>query len=385
MNATPRWRPPPCRPSASTALRVEAANAHRFHVQSTGPVRRVAVCITGLLASGKRDDSDLRRGWPVSDHRGYAAWRSWADELATYRVVVDFFMWLDTRIAVKPRLQGAEGWQRIGAPGYDPLQTPECNDSATQAPPQALVDAIAALRPVTVHTTGDEPCYCARRPCECLPPDAGLSFMEQMAKVRGCYDGVVARERSRGFAYDFVLKARSDYDTARNGVTARALVAAMDSVGSRILTHPWNIEPRYGNSARGEPRASSFAPRARAPRCTTDLTSGTSSLVSRVAVDWLWVAPRKLARVAFSLERAATCNWLRCVRAWLENTTTAAVSIGEGVLASYWLANGAPFEALLTDSAAHRNKTQNGICVFRAQDRGVVTPAAAAGLGVCTS
>lgn len=333
---------PPCRPSAETAQRlITLHHGHGRQHSGLTVTQRVAVCITGLISSGKQDEADFRRGWSVSDRRSYEAWRTWADELATHQVTVDFFMWIDMR-TIKPRLQGAEGWTPFGTPGFEPLGTPECNSSGPRVQAGILTGAISALRPVVVHTSV-EPCYCARQSCECLPPDVGLSFVEQMAKVRSCYDGVAKHERASGRPYDFLLKARSDYDLARNGVTALALHLAVSREGpERIFTHPW-IEPAFGN------------------------------------VDWLFLAPRRLARAAFSFERGATCQWLRCVRARLESTI-AGKAWREGVLALWWLSNELPFEALLTDSATYHNKSQNGICVFQSQDRGLLTTNTAADL-----
>jgi hypothetical protein len=88
-------------------------------------------------------------------------------------------------------------------------------------------------------------------------------------------------------------------------------------------------------------------------------------------IDWLWMAPRALARAAFSIERAS-CDWLRCVQGKVVSPAAR-----EGLLSEWWLSHGASFEALLTEP--EQNRSHNNVCVFGAQNRGLVQPEHATG------
>lgn len=230
------------------------------------------------------------------------------------------------------------------------MEFADCDLAGASANRSVLDPVIAALAPVSVRTQPIA-CYCARRDCSCAP--GCQAWWEQMAKVRACYEDVVAHERTRGEDYDFVLKLRSDYDLVRNGLTAAAFAGTLlRSVYQqpRISMHPWG--PCYMN------------------------------------LDWAWVAHRSLAHVAFSIDRAS-CAWLRCIarandamqplwpRDWYRVpplTRCHFVERGDPILAEWFIAHGAPFETWTTQPEAYNGIGHNGGCHYDAQRMGLVAP-----------
>ncbi len=353
---------------------------------------RIAHCIVGLAASGKRDADDWRRGWGITDARNYEATRQWVEvlsrphdeEVATvdgYGIVrssikSDIFLRIDLRNeTIHPRRVAGIPSPRFATPGYEPLSDPACWSNGTAQPVSSLDAAISALRPVSV-ATAPEPCYCATHAEQCAcgalrdpAPSLGSSstagnpsFMEQMQRIWACYGDVRRHEKRHGVRYDFITKIRSDFDWAANHVTPTVFALAVrDLVAGppRIVTANWG--QWYNN------------------------------------VDWLWIAPRKLAAIAFSFSEAP-CAWLDCVNAkflqkgmgtgtpnvpWFlekvrKNRTTplglqrlpSYRTDGE-LLGEWWLSHGVPFEAL---RGTHGNN-QNDAEVRLSQKAGLVTAA----------
>ena len=352
---------------------------------------RIAHCIVGLAASGKRDANDWRRGWGITDARNYEATRQWVEvlsrphdeEVATvdgYGIVrssikSDIFLRIDLRNeTVHPRRAAGIPSPRFATPGYEPLSDPACWSNGTAQPVSSLDAAISALRPVSV-ATAPEPCYCATHAEQCAcgalrdpAPSLGSSstagnpsFMEQMQRIWACYGDVRRHEKRHGVRYDFITKIRSDFDWAANHVTPTVFALAVrDLVAGppRIVTANWG--QWYNN------------------------------------VDWLWIAPRKLAAIAFSFSEAP-CAWFDCVNAkflkkgmgtgtpnvpwFLEKVRNHTTPLGlqrfpsyrtDGeLLGEWWLSHGVPFEAL---RATHGNN-QNNAEVRLSQKAGLVTAA----------
>ena len=183
------------------------------------------------------------------------------------------------------------------------------------------------------------------------------TWFEQMAKVRACYDDVVAHESTRGQPYDFILKLRSDLDLEKNGCTAAAFVSTLH------------------RSVFGEPRISThtFGP------CYMN-------------IDWGFVAPRSLAKIAFSVEEMS-CPWITCLRAtdppsvpwsagWygVSNTHTCQPHVADSIIADWYLAHGAPFDAWATQPTYVDHKVigqvginHNGGCQYDSQGLGLIS------------
>ena len=328
------------------------------------PKLSVASCIVGLLESSHElgiGSSVNSRGTGISHASNYLALAQWAADLQRLNVSNDFFLRLDMRTGVRPRkaVNGNPGWTDFKTLKLKPeADLPDCNLNGTAAGRSVLDPVVAALKPVSVRT---EPlmCYCARRDCSCTP--GAPAWYEQMAKTRACFEDVVAYEHSRrSIAYDFVLKLRSDYDLARNGLTAAAFAATLHRSifeQPRISIHPWG--PCYIN------------------------------------IDWAWVAPRSLAKVAFSIEKAS-CSWFRCIHeadakgvAWnstgwyrIKTEPTCRFSHGgDPILADWFLAHGAPFDAWVTQPSYESRARgvalgtgHNGGCQFDPQGMGLISP-----------
>ena len=348
-----------CRPSPATTRSLSQINAPpppsalRLHV---------AHCIVGLVRGGKARRDDRRRGWGITDSRMHGQMQAWANELAgNFSIDSDFFFRLDLRLDVKPRRTRSTGTIPLDTPGYSPSDTPECNISGATQDRSVLNGAIAALRPVSVRVE-PLPCYCAQRNCSCVPPVLGLSWWAQMQKVAACFADVVAYEHKHRFRYTHVTKLRSDYDLGVNGLSAAALAYAMHGTSANrsgaimprlsISGHPWNV--LYGNLYGN--------------------------------LDWFWLAPRALARAAFGMVEA-NCEWFECERVKFGLDSLKHVPAGhadrhgefitaDGILAEWWLAQGAVFEALLADSAELRVRSghsQNDACVYPAYEEGLIT------------
>jgi hypothetical protein len=292
-----------------------------------------------------------------------------------------FFFRLDLRNeTVKPRRAG--GWVdankhevRMSDAGFEPLAQPACVANATTQPASILDEAIRTLKPVHVATATPS-CYCARHAeqCSCaalrtrpssIVAGAGGSpiFWEQMQRAWDCYGDVRRYEGSRGVRFDFITKVRSDYDWLRNGLTPSAFAAALQSSiadAPRVTAANWmaeysNVDWYCATCSKHYPSSQSY----------------TDSL-ALLCVDRLWIAPRELARAAFSLSEAP-CAFLECL------ASRRRLQSDGGLLGEWWLAHGVPFEALKQT----RGTTHNGVDVRKSQAEGLITPSHARFLPRC--
>ena len=151
------------------------------HTTSEATRVRVAHCIVGLAASGKRDAYDWRRGWGITDARNYEATRQWVEVLSrphvervalaggseaddAVRIDSDVFLRIDLRNeTVHPRRAAGIPSPRFATPGYEPLSDPACWSNGTAQPVSSLDAAIRALRPVSVATAPEPCCVTAAR------------------------------------------------------------------------------------------------------------------------------------------------------------------------------------------------------------------------------
>lgn len=337
--------------------------------------QHLATCVTGLIVGGRRDarfdgthfantsssrGKDWWRGPGLTDPAMHMPLRAWSEELRIRRVHNDFFLRLDMRSDVHPRRGGNSSWAIPAAQYHLGDRQAECNLDSPQWPESILTPVTEALRPVSVRWDL-EPCYCKRRDCRCTRTPA--PWWEQMTKVRACFDDVVRHERQRARRYDFVLRLRSDFDVVKNGLTASAFIATA-----------------HRSLVQGPPRVSTFPFEA----CYMN-------------VDWGWMAPRKLAGVAFGIERDATCTWMQCLAnafkeartheqrfpdraTWIGRSSPCDnLDISDSILIEWWLANGISFDAMATEvpegRGSYHGLMNNFVCPARSQAIGLTTPA----------
>jgi lysophospholipase L1-like esterase len=373
-----------CKPGRSAETVERALRAAALSRQAATSTVRVAQCVVGLWESGKVNEADTKRGVSILDPRGHNAWREWASTLRlSHNISTDWYLRVDMRRgAIRPRRSGGkEAAMHFADPSLvDPLSYPSCNDSSVMGslPRSKLEPMVAALRPVSLRT---EPldCYCRAHDCTCdalrSPNSLGTeaagipAWWEQMLKVRACFSDVAAYERAGGFRYDYVGKLRTDYEPMRNGLSPLAFAAAVrmqqaQEEAQHIVAANWGAY--YVN------------------------------------IDWMWLAPRPLARAAFSIANAS-CEWLRCVQSkvppralsprgggspsqngrgdgeWDQFRWRGSLpwhhALTDGLLTEWWLTHGAPFAALITDPTSHLQSggtTHNDVCVYASENQGVV-------------
>ena len=360
-----------CHPSAA-----QVAREHEL-LSLPRPRLRIAHCIVGLAAT----QHDKRRGVGVADSKGYKQFSAWSNELASqHNITSSVFLHVElrnetikARRTIGLRDKAGAGFVRMSNPSFAPLAHPACDLDAPAHPASVLDGAIRALRPASVVTTPLD-CFCkTHATCACpelrdgttagsigkAPSAAGLPmWWEQLQRTWACYRDVARYERRLGWQYDFISKVRTDFDWHRNGVTPRIFTAAVHASlhprRPRLVTSNWGLGDAYNN------------------------------------MDWIWIAPRALARAAFNMSEA-TCDWLACVQA--KATSFARVQLQQhtggkmnstrtplgdplshfltdGILSEWWLSHRVPFEAL----QATRGTTHNSYCVHDSQEFGLVTP-----------
>lgn len=323
---------------------------------------RIATCITGLIVSGRKDavnsgdpnsypssGYDIRRGPAFVDPAMHGALQDWSKNLSKLNISNDFFLRLDLRSELMTRRQGANRWYlnfsdpaALASRNYSSyLDVPECNPQGKQRSRTILQPALDALRPVSVHLE-PLPCYCGFHDCSCtamLP-----NWWEQMSKVHACYTDVVKHEKHiLHQTYDYILRLRSDFDLRRNGLSAEAFAATIrKSIYGvpRISTFPFG--PCYMN------------------------------------IDWAWMAPRRLASVAFSITQA-TCDWHECIRNHPKKMPKSFWGIkcipadSDSLLTEWWLSQTASFDAMsLQPPRSARGLLNNLVCANDAQQLGLI-------------
>lgn len=332
-------------------------NTEALTKQSVPPMR-LAMCITGLLVSGRREDTDKRRGTAIYDARTYEPLRNLTDALADRGITNDIFLRLDMRSELLPRRQGAGGWyNNFTSPdnSFDvaaALALPECNTSGSLRSIEVLQPAIRALRPISVKTEPLE-CYCGKRAHACACEAVAPNWWEQQIKSHACFKDVLRHERQNdGLRYDFVLRLRSDFSVVRNGLTAASIAAMMH------------------RNLYGTPRISAF------PWGTT--SAGKCYINS----DWAYFTPRKLAAIAFGIPDAS-CEWHKCMIRQRE-LARRPICGGDVMSIDWWQSHGVPFDAMLTETPpSQRGLLNNLACSWDAPRLGLISKLDVPGLSKC--
>lgn len=357
--------------SWNTSLAASATSGpSSSHVTSPFPQLRLAQCLTGILKGGKVDSRDSRRGWQIDDERAYRPLLELSELLVHLNVLTDFFLNLDMRVQSLPRrvAAGQSLWLTAEKANFDPLTRAECNVSGEVYNRNRLDGLLSALRPVSVHTANTK-CYCQRRDCSCLPAGTFMQWFEQFAKVKLCYESVVRHEMQQGFRYDFILRLRADYAVHRNGMSAVALVAAMQRTlqgTARVMLHPWLPTSSQQNASEivDQRTNKTYTP---GPACYGN-------------ADWFQMAPRELADATFSIDDAS-CDWFRCLeRKFLAQRATGSnrfcdnIHWSDGLLVEWLLSRHAPFEAMLMDMPLDSHGyNQQEACVYPRVTMGLIT------------